>query len=114
MCFNNNKNKKGNMTTLNNNIVVCTTEQLTQIIDAAIEKRLTTIQKSSEYDQYPELLTRIQVAEMLGCSKQTIDNWRRDGRLKKYNINRTVRFKKAEVLKSFQTFHKHQRVEHSI
>ena len=95
----------------NNQIIVCTPEQLTQIVEQAITARFDQAETKSNGDIYPPLLTRRQVAELLGVAIQTVDNWTRDGRLTKHRNSRTVRYKKDEVLAAFKMFHKHQRNE---
>lgn len=43
------------------------------------------------------LYTKKQVAELFQVSQNTIDNWRKSGKLKSFIINRSVRFEEAEV-----------------
>jgi len=47
-----------------------------------------------ELEQY---LDRSETAEILGVCPSTIDNMRRDGRLKSYNVRRRVKLKLSEV-----------------
>lgn len=56
-----------------------------------------------------ELINRYETAEILGISLSTLDIWTKQGKLKKYRINSTVRYKRGEVLNSFQSFKKYQR-----
>lgn len=48
------------------------------------------------------LITKKEAAKLLSCSTSTIDNYRRSGKLKKYNVGTSVRFKKSEVLELAQ------------
>jgi excisionase family DNA binding protein len=51
---------------------------------------------------YPDLLTRKQVAEILSVSLGTVENYTKYGYLNKHKFNKSVRFKKSEVLKLFK------------
>ena len=66
--------------------------------------------KKDPFVNYPELLTRRQLADMLDIkSLATIDNWTRQGRLNKIRNGHIVRYKKSEVLKAFNALQKFQR-----
>ena len=56
-----------------------------------------------------EYITRSQTAKILGIALSTLDLWVKDGRVIKYRINSTVRFKKAEVLDAYKSFRKYER-----
>jgi len=49
-----------------------------------------------------ELMTRQQVADLLKVNPSTVHNWTIQGRLTKYGIENTVRYKRSEVLKSLR------------
>ncbi len=58
--------------------------------------------RSDQLNQHslPELLTRSQAANALGCSPITIDNYARKGILERVILgNRRVRFRKDQILK---------------
>ncbi len=66
------------------------------------------IQKEAEKEttkpeSQPEYLTKKEAAELLKCSIATIDNYRRNGKLKRYNhLGHIVRFKRSEVLAAIE------------
>ncbi len=94
------------------NLVITTPEHLRLLIDDAITNainRTLPIQDSNPEDGTPDLLTRHQTAQLLGICLATLDNWVREGRLTKYRNGRVVRFKKSEVLNSFQSLTKYNR-----
>ena len=50
-----------------------------------------------------EYITKKEAAELLKCSIATIDNYRRSGKLKRYNhLGHIVRFKRSEVLAAIE------------
>ena len=49
-----------------------------------------------------ELLTTIELAEVLNVSRQTIFNWRKEG-MPFYKINKAVRFDLVEIKEWLQT-----------
>jgi len=53
-------------------------------------------------EQDKEYLTKKEAAKLLSCSVSTIDNYRRAGILKRYNIGSSVRFKKVDVLATME------------
>lgn len=50
----------------------------------------------------PEWLTRRQVSEYLSCSLATVDNYSREGLLKKHHVNGLPRFKREEVRQALE------------
>lgn len=62
------------------------------------------IQKEAEKETkqpepQPEYITKTEAAKLLKCSTATIDNYRRNGKLKRYNhLGQIVWFKRSEVL----------------
>jgi excisionase family DNA binding protein len=45
-----------------------------------------------------EFVTKKEAAELLKCSTSTIDNYRRAGKLTRYHLGKSVKFKKEDVL----------------
>ena len=56
---------------------------------------LTSMPKKSEPNDY---VTKKEAAKLLSCSVSTIDNYRRSGKLNRYNVGSAVRFKRAEII----------------
>ncbi len=63
-----------------------------------------------DFAEYPDLLSRSQAAQMVGVALTTLDRYSNEGLLKKHRSGKLVRFKKHEVLETFKTFQKYQRV----
>lgn len=61
------------------------------------------------FDNYPDLLTRAQAAQLLNVSLASIDNWAASGRLKKLRIETAIRFKKEEILASLNDLQRYNR-----
>ena len=54
-------------------------------------------------DSQPEYLTKKEAAELLKCSIATIDNYRRSGKINRYNhLGHIVRFKRSELLAAIE------------
>ncbi|MFM9027179.1 MAG: helix-turn-helix domain-containing protein [Bacteroidota bacterium] len=70
-------------------------EELRSLIDEAVNAVLA---KNSAFGKEEEILTRKQVAELLGISFTTINSWCRDGRLKRHYMGAKVYFLKSEVI----------------
>ena len=51
-----------------------------------------------------ELMNKLQVAQMLGKSARTIDNWRKYLELPSHMVGHAVFFKKSEVMAFIQKF----------
>jgi excisionase family DNA binding protein len=96
-------------------LILIQQSQLIQLLSDTVSKAFTAhfskANHNDDTDKSTEVLTRRQTCELLNISLQTLDNWTREGRFKKYRTGRTVRYKKKEVLAAFKTFHKHQRGE---
>lgn len=45
-----------------------------------------------------DFVTKKEAANILSCSISTIDNYRRSGKLNRYNVGSAVRFKRAEII----------------
>ena len=83
------------------NLVVIETQDLKDIISAAVTDAIKTMENEKNnqpFPNLPELLTRKQVCEIFDISFMTLDAWVRQDRLKKYRAGGVVRFKKSEVL----------------
>lgn len=50
------------------------------------------------------LYTKKQVADLFQVTQNTIDNWRRSGKLRSLVINRGVRFEEAEIKRFIQQY----------
>ena len=69
---------------------------LSEVIREELHKHLPP--EKEDFHEYPELLTRKQVAHLLGVSIGTIDNWSESGRLKKIYIGAVVRYNKRDII----------------
>jgi hypothetical protein len=95
-------------------LVVIPAEQLeTIVIDAVVaafkyhyKPAATAIDKG---DELPELMTRRQVAEYLAVTVQSIDNFTRQGLLRKHYINGLPRFKREEVRAAAAAYERYSR-----
>lgn len=72
--------------------------QLINEIAEAIVFKLSKIQSISTSED--EFIKIPEVMKLLGKSRTTINNWRKEGFLKEHVINSSVYFKKSEVLNS--------------
>ncbi|MBK6932470.1 MAG: helix-turn-helix domain-containing protein [Saprospirales bacterium] len=92
-------------------IVITTPEELitffTQILRAELAEH--SPRPAEPFSEFPELLSRRQVAELLGVSLATVDNWTKEERLLKHRIGPVVRFRKDEVLAALTSLQKFQR-----
>ena len=70
--------------------------QLINEIAEAIVNKLSKIPNSKTSDD--EFIKIPEVMKLLGKSRTTINNWRKEGFLKEHVINSSVYFKKSEVL----------------
>ncbi|MCF8238272.1 MAG: helix-turn-helix domain-containing protein [Saprospiraceae bacterium] len=93
------------------NIILIPVEDLQNLIVNIIREELQNHRKkvSDPFEEYPELLSRSQVASLLGVSIASIDNWANTGRLKKLRIGSTIRFSKADVIEALGDLQKYQR-----
>lgn len=72
-------------------------------------KKIDEIQSQIKQLQAPQvqpvekLITRYEVAKMLGCSLVTIHNWNKSGILTPYHIGNKVRYKQSEVFRALQS-----------
>lgn len=59
--------------------------------------------ENQQPEPLPEYLTKKEAAELLKCSIATIDNYRRSGKLKRYNhLGHIVRFKRSELMEAME------------
>lgn len=70
--------------------------QLINEIADAIVSKLAEVRKPSDTED--EFIEITEVMKLLGKSRTTINNWRKEGFLKEHIINSSVYFKKSEVL----------------
>lgn len=80
-----------------NNIRVLTEADLRRIVSEVVVQA---IKETSQQPKKPEpdrYLDKKEVAEMVGVSVSTVDNLRRHGVLKSYNVRRRVKFRLKEV-----------------
>ena len=59
---------------------------------------------SSREPDGEDLMNKRQVADMLGKTERTIDNWRNDYGLPAYKLGNSVFFKRAEVMEFMKRF----------
>lgn len=83
-------------------------EKLNLIIEKAVRNALNANNSKSKVT-VKELLTRKEAAKFLGVSIATIDNWTKQGKIKKHYNGSAVRFKRAELEISFQNNYKYKR-----
>lgn len=93
------------------NFIVTTVEELKTVFSEILRAELTDYspRPAEPFSAFPELLSRRQVAELLGVSLATVDNWTKEQRLLKHRIGPVVRFKKNEVLAALTSLQKFQR-----
>ena len=70
-------------------------EDLLYIIQKQIEK----MDKPSTIDP-EQLLTKKEAASLASCATSTLDNWCRAGRINKFHVGRSVRYKRREVIEA--------------
>lgn len=92
-------------------VIVTTVEELRTVFSEILRAELSEFspRPAEPFNEFPELMSRRQVAEMLGVALATVDNWTREGRLIKHRIGPVVRFKKSEVLSALSSLQKFQR-----
>ena len=87
--------------------VFLTEEELYELLRTAV---LTTLKEMEEDKEQPdEWLTRKQAAAYYQISLASIDNYVRDGRIKKHRVGKSVRFLKSELDEAMQSFPKYSR-----
>ena len=82
--------------------VVCNKEELIEIIEKIVEKKInekiSSIQ-SSKLNTLPEILTVKKVSELLEVSEDTLRNWRNNGILNGKKIGTRVYYMRNDILK---------------
>lgn len=75
-------------------------EDLKSMIEKAVKNGIANIQPTTSPEPIDEdrLINKKEAARLLSCSTSTIDNYRREGKLKRYKVGSGVRFKRLEVL----------------
>ena len=74
--------------------------ELQELIETSVKKALE--QNQPKQEPTTELLTRNEVAKILGISLVTLSEFVKVGKIPAYKINTRVRFKKDEVLNSLK------------
>jgi excisionase family DNA binding protein len=80
---------------------------LSEVVRSELQNHIPT--RKEPFEDFPELLSRQQTAELLGVSLATLDNWAATGRLQKHRLGATVRFKKTELLNALNSLQRFQR-----
>lgn len=80
-----------------NKFIVVTKEDLTNTIALLLKEQLEVLSVVGQSDE-KELLTRKEVAKLLGISLPTLNNWSKKGVMPSYRIQSRVRYIKSEVL----------------
>ena len=78
-------------------MVLVSKDELQTLIIDSVNACLQNLPRKEEPEELPEWLTRQQVAAYLNCSLATVDNYSREGLLRKVYINGLPRFKRDEV-----------------
>lgn len=82
--------------------------QLSALLDEKLKQHISALKKDSLED-YPDYLTRNQAAEILNIKPQTADTWVRRGIIRKFKIEGTTRFLKADLIEALKTHQRYQR-----
>lgn len=85
-------------------IVTLDIEELKRIIEDCLKEANT----AQEQDRIEEdtLLKRTEVAKLFGVSLVTLNQWRKEGIIKRHKIKSRVFFKKSEVMQALNTLPK--------
>jgi excisionase family DNA binding protein len=82
-------------------------EVIRRIVSDEMMKVLSSMSQDSDINSMPDLLTRNEVADILGVSLPTLHSYVSKGYLKAHKIGKkTVRFHKRDVLASLESFDK--------
>lgn len=89
-----------------NKLVVLTPEELRTLIQESVKAGLQALSQpeASSAEALPEWLTRKDVAAYLSISLATVDNFTRDGLLKKHYVAGLPRFKREEVIQALKDY----------
>ena len=71
---------------------------ITECIENGVSKILKESKNPELFNEYPSFVTKKQAVEMLKLSLVTVNTWLKNGKLKKYKIDGSVRIKKADIL----------------
>jgi excisionase family DNA binding protein len=80
---------------------------LSEVVREELHRHLPS--EKDSFSEFPELLSRRQVSQLLGVSIGTIDNWSECGRLKKIHMGAAIRFRKSELLETLDSLKLFQR-----
>jgi excisionase family DNA binding protein len=87
---------------MNTELVITTRDALqTMILDcmaAALKHHAPAAPTASPAPAADDLLTKAEAAALLSCSRSTIDNAARAGKLRRHYVGKAVRFTRGEVL----------------
>jgi len=73
--------------------------EVRNLLREELESFFKTEKETKQPEPQPEYITKKEAAKLLKCSIATIDNYRRNGKLKRYNhLGQIVWFKRSEVL----------------
>ena len=87
-----------------------TADDLTRIIEGVFDAKLAPLKEAiTKGEELPELMTRRQVAQYLAVTVQSIDNFTRQGLLKKHYLNGLPRFKREEVRAAAADYERYSR-----
>ena len=81
----------------NSLIVTLTVEDFFKILDEKLEQKLDAKFEQPKHKDWPEWLTRHQVAKYLSISIASVDNYARQGFITKKYIGRKPRFHRDEI-----------------
>ena len=77
--------------------------EVRNLLREELESFFKTEKEAKQPEPQPEYITKKEAAKLLKCSIATIDNYRRNGKLKRYNhLGHIVRFKRSEVLAAIE------------
>ena len=85
-------------------IVVTDVEELSRIIEAAVnaaldKRKVASLPDSNPDEAGPAYVSKQAAAKLIGCSVATVDNFRRAGKIKAHRLgNKAVRFDRSEIL----------------
>ncbi len=95
-----------------NTLIGITTDDLQELIEAAVANAMQKTAKPNKqlFDEFADLVTIREVAAMCRVCIATVNNWIRDGRLKRRKQGRVVRFAKQDVIDLIKGSPKYKRV----
>ena len=78
-------------------IISITPEQLEEIINNAMDKKLADLKEHFQPKEPAEWLTRYEVRDLLKINLTTLHVWTKKGKLKPYGLSHRVYYKRHEV-----------------